>query len=147
MMAIISLAFFNTSFAKTAPVKKKAAKAEPVKKVIPKFDRTTLKGQLLAGFYHLGATKDSKKNLKKKVISAGGKAVPALVEVMKKDIYPDNARWLATLMLGRVRLTLPGLWNIQVGFLEWLHLKLYWPSMPVTTVDTSPSFLKINRSL
>jgi hypothetical protein len=102
MMAIISLAFFNTSFAKTAPVKKKAAKAEPVKKVIPKFDRTTLKGQLLAGFYHLGATKDSKKNLKKKVISAGGKAVPALVEVMKKDIYPDNARWLATLMLGRV---------------------------------------------
>jgi len=102
IVTIFSMMVINPSFSKTSPVTKKAQKAEPVKKVAPKFDRTTLKGQLLSSFYHLGSSKESKKILKKKVISNGGKSVPALVEVMKKDIYPDNSRWLATLLLGRV---------------------------------------------
>ena len=106
-LALISVFSTSAAFAKGAPTiapapAKKAAKAEPVKKIAPKFDQTTLKGQILSGFYHLGNDKDSKAILKKKVIKAGGDAVPALVEVMKKDIYPDNSRWLATMMLGRV---------------------------------------------
>ncbi len=47
----------------------------------------------------------SKKDLtlvKKEVIKYKGKSVPALVNVMKNDKFPDKNRWLATFLLGRV---------------------------------------------
>ncbi|MCO4793565.1 MAG: HEAT repeat domain-containing protein [Bacteriovoracaceae bacterium] len=103
IFSLTLLLLFPSLHLNAAPTKAvgKNAKAEPVKKIAPKFDRTTLKGQLLSGFYHTN-TKKQTALLKKKIIKAGSKSVPALVEVMKKKVYPDKSRWLATLLLGRV---------------------------------------------
>ena len=46
--------------------------------------------------------KDALKLLKREVLDASGKAVPALISVMKGEEYPDNSRWNATFLLGRV---------------------------------------------
>lgn len=49
--------------------------------------------------------KSSKKELitlKKEVLAYKGKAVPALVEVMKSGAYPEKNKWVATFMLGQV---------------------------------------------
>lgn len=53
--------------------------------------------KFLAGF------KDKKEldAFNKEVQSYAGRAVPALIEVMKSAKYPDKSRWLATFMLGR----------------------------------------------
>ena len=40
--------------------------------------------------------------LQKKILQYAGKAVPALVEVMKSPGYSDRNRWMATLLLGRI---------------------------------------------
>lgn len=41
-------------------------------------------------------------NLKKQALNYSGKAVPALVEVMKSDKYPDKNRWVATFLVGQI---------------------------------------------
>jgi len=51
-----------------------------------------------------------KKNLKKKdvmklrkqVLSYSGKAIPALIDVMKTQTFPDKNRWIATFLVGRI---------------------------------------------
>lgn len=40
--------------------------------------------------------------LKRDTLKLGGKAVPVLVNVMKKSDFPDSNRWVATFMLGRI---------------------------------------------
>lgn len=42
------------------------------------------------------------KKLKADTIALSGKAVPALVEVMKNGKYPERNRWMATFLLGQV---------------------------------------------
>jgi len=42
------------------------------------------------------------KKLKNEVLKFSGKAVPALIGVMKSKKYPDKSRWLATFLLGRI---------------------------------------------
>ncbi|MBL6988264.1 MAG: HEAT repeat domain-containing protein [Bacteriovoracaceae bacterium] len=40
--------------------------------------------------------------LKKETLEFSGKAVPVLIDVMKKAIYPDKNRWIATFLLGQI---------------------------------------------
>jgi hypothetical protein len=40
--------------------------------------------------------------LKKETMKLGAKAVPILIDVMKKDNFPDKNRWVATFLLGRI---------------------------------------------
>jgi hypothetical protein len=40
--------------------------------------------------------------LKKHVLKMKGKSVPALINVMKNDTYPDKNRWMATFLLGKI---------------------------------------------
>ncbi len=40
--------------------------------------------------------------LEKKTLTAGNKAVPVLIEVMKSSSYPERKRWMATFMLTRI---------------------------------------------
>ncbi len=40
--------------------------------------------------------------LRKQVLSYSGKAIPALIDVMKKETYPDKNRWVATFLVGRI---------------------------------------------
>lgn len=42
------------------------------------------------------------KALRHDVLRAGGKSVPTLLEVMKRDEFPDKSRWLATFLLGQI---------------------------------------------
>ena len=41
-------------------------------------------------------------SLKKQVLSYSGKAIPALIDVMKMEKYPDKNRWVATFLIGRI---------------------------------------------
>ncbi len=41
-------------------------------------------------------------NLKKQVLSYSGKAIPALIDVMKLEKYPDKNRWVATFLVGQI---------------------------------------------
>ena len=41
-------------------------------------------------------------SLKKQVLSYSGKAIPALIDVMKTGTYPDKNRWVATFLVGRI---------------------------------------------
>jgi hypothetical protein len=40
--------------------------------------------------------------LKKQTLVYSGKAIPALIQVMKSDGYPDKNRWVATFLIGRI---------------------------------------------
>lgn len=40
--------------------------------------------------------------LKKKTLTFSGKAIPALVKVMKSNAYPEKNRWVATFLVGRI---------------------------------------------
>jgi hypothetical protein len=40
--------------------------------------------------------------LKKQALSYSGKAVPALIKVMKSNGYPEKNRWVATFLVGRI---------------------------------------------
>lgn len=42
------------------------------------------------------------KNLRHDVLRQGGKSVPTLLEVMKRDEFPDKSRWLATFLVGQI---------------------------------------------
>lgn len=44
----------------------------------------------------------ARERLRRAVLGAGGRAVPVLVEVMKGGEYPDQGRWAAVFLLGRV---------------------------------------------
>ncbi|MBF0208093.1 MAG: HEAT repeat domain-containing protein [Oligoflexia bacterium] len=70
---------------------------------INKIDRIdNITSTLLREFQTQYKNKEDIKKLQSKVIDLSGKAVPALVEVMKKDLYPDPNRWLATFLLGQI---------------------------------------------
>ncbi len=56
---------------------------------------------------HIKFGKEPKANqelleLKKETMKLGAKAVPILIDVMKKDNFPDKNRWVATFLLGRI---------------------------------------------
>ena len=40
--------------------------------------------------------------IKEETLKAGKKAVPVLIEVMKRNQYPDKNRWMATFLLGKI---------------------------------------------
>ncbi len=46
--------------------------------------------------------KKSLDKLRGKVLKMGNPAVPALITVMKTEEYPENSRWMATFLLGRI---------------------------------------------
>lgn len=56
---------------------------------------------------HIRFGKEPKANqelleLKKDTFRLGAKAVPVLIDVMKKDNFPDKNRWVATFLLGKI---------------------------------------------
>lgn len=70
------------------------------KRVSPKSTQM-VKQVLLSEFKRdLKATEVAK--LKKQTLSYSGKAIPALVEVMKSEKYPDKNRWVATFLVGQI---------------------------------------------
>ena len=47
-------------------------------------------------------TKQELVELQNKTLAQAGKAVPALIKVMKESKYPDKNRWMATFLVGRI---------------------------------------------
>lgn len=85
--------------------KKEKRPAIKVKKVSA---RSTQKGQkfkaqkLLELYSANNQSKMAQKLLKQETYRYGAKSVPVLIEVMKKDKYPEKNRWMATLLLGQL---------------------------------------------
>ncbi|MFN8371145.1 MAG: HEAT repeat domain-containing protein [Bacteriovoracaceae bacterium] len=46
--------------------------------------------------------KKSLDKLRSKVLKIGAPAVPSLITIMKSEEYPENSRWMATFLLGRI---------------------------------------------
>ncbi len=61
-----------------------------------------IKQKLLEKFTKEQKGKKNINKLQKEVLSLKGKAVPALIEVMKNGKYPEKNRWVATFLLGRI---------------------------------------------
>ncbi|MCK5882744.1 MAG: HEAT repeat domain-containing protein [Bacteriovoracaceae bacterium] len=63
---------------------------------------TAIKERLLARYEKDYKNKIDLKKLKADTLALNGKAVPALIQVMKSNKYPDKNKWMATFLLGRI---------------------------------------------
>ncbi len=63
--------------------------------------RDIVKKMLLAEFKKNLSSAEVVK-LKRQTLTYSGKAIPALIQVMKSDTYPDKNRWVATFLVGRI---------------------------------------------
>lgn len=63
---------------------------------------TAIKERLLARYEKTYKDKLELQKLKADTLALNGKAVPALVQVMKSNKYPDKNKWMATFLLGRI---------------------------------------------
>jgi HEAT repeat protein len=88
MKKIIIMVLLTTSFSSFSNVDSKATNKVITESLLKRFAKESSKQDLM--------------ELKKEVISHSGKAVPALVQVMKDGKYPEKNRWVATFMLGKV---------------------------------------------
>ncbi len=57
---------------------------------------------LLLGEFKKDLDKKGIRSVRKMALEYAGKSVPALVEVMKSSKYPDQGRWVATFLIGRI---------------------------------------------
>lgn len=67
----------------------------------PSFDSELTK-TLLSDYMKNYPGKKELESLKKKTLDNSGKAVPALIQVMKSSAYPEKNRWIATFLLGQI---------------------------------------------
>jgi len=61
-----------------------------------------LQGSLKTIYLNNNLSRKEMDQLKLKTLKLAGKAVPALIEVMKSGKYPDKNRWMATFLLGKI---------------------------------------------
>lgn len=80
------------------------ANASDPKRVISDVAKEMKIDGLKARFLKTYTSKDATawQSLRNEVLRSGGKAVPTLLEVMKRDEFPDKSRWLATFLLGQI---------------------------------------------
>ena len=56
----------------------------------------------LLSFFKMNLQGASGKKVKSKTLKMAGNAVPVLIKVMRDSSFPDNSRWLATFLVGRI---------------------------------------------
>ncbi len=100
--------FSPVSFANLTPAKAPAPEAKgkvaPEEKAAPVISRKEsdeITKRLLLKFQAGFKDKKELDAFNKEIRGLSGRAVPALIEVMKNGKYPDKSRWIATFMLGR----------------------------------------------
>lgn len=64
--------------------------------------KSALTKTLSASFMKEGLNSEEVEKLQNRVLSHSGKAVPALIDVMKNSKYPDKNRWVATFLMGQI---------------------------------------------
>lgn len=65
-------------------------------------ESNALTKRLTAKFMQNEMSEDQVEMLQEEVLQKSGKAIPALVQVMKNSKYPDKNRWVATFLVGQV---------------------------------------------
>ena len=102
---IVCFALFPLlGFANKTPTPRKATpstSARPEVEANKRKENEEITKRLLAKFQAGFKAKKDLDAFNKEVRSVAGRAVPALIEVMKNAKYSDKSRWLATFMLGR----------------------------------------------
>ena len=88
MKRILIIALLSSSLSSFSSVDSKATNKVITESLLKKFSTKTNRKSLIA--------------LKKEVMSHSGKSVQALVTVMKDGKYPEQNRWVATFMLGKI---------------------------------------------
>lgn len=100
----MALFFIAPVLAVAANVPPENAKNSTPNKVISDVAREmrndNLKGRFMMAYNKANA--QAWMNLKHDVLRSAGKAVPVLLDVMKRDEFPDRNRWLATFLLGQI---------------------------------------------
>lgn len=115
---LLSLTFVNFSYTatqkswtpkyKSARLKKLKTKIKPTKKHNDKLQSNVAKSKIIPSndleklYLKKAKSKDSIKELKAVTLMWKQKAVPTLTKVMKSKNYPEENRWVATFMLGRI---------------------------------------------
>ncbi|MCF8058738.1 MAG: HEAT repeat domain-containing protein [Bacteriovoracaceae bacterium] len=72
----------------------------PDNKLVPK--NSDMVRKVLLGEFKKNLSGPEVIRLKKQTLTYSGKAIPALIQVMKSDTYPDKNRWVATFLVGRI---------------------------------------------
>lgn len=86
---LLCLSLIIFSFSPSAKINKKLSDKSPLTMRLEKeFEKNLTKKDIL--------------KLKSDILNVKGKAVPALISVMKNSKFPDRNRWIATFMLGRI---------------------------------------------
>lgn len=70
-------------------------------KVVEHLDLNEKQKELLS-FFKMNLTGGSGKKVKAKTLKMAQEAVPVLIKVMRDPSFPDNSRWLATFLTGRI---------------------------------------------
>lgn len=80
-----------------------SAKLTKGKDLLPQEGQTSALTQNLVKLFESEYTKnEDMKRLQAEALKHGGKSVPALIEVMKNEKFPDKNRWAATFLLGQI---------------------------------------------
>lgn len=80
-----------------------AAKMTKSQNLLPQEGQTSALTQNLVKLFESEYTKnEDMKRLQAEALKHGGKSVPALIEVMKNEKFPDKNRWAATFLLGQI---------------------------------------------
>ncbi len=70
--------------------------------VLPSFHAKDDTKALLLDKFGKNLDKKGVQSIRKIALEQAGKSIPALIEVMKSSKYPDQGRWVATFLVGRI---------------------------------------------
>jgi hypothetical protein len=97
ILSLLVICLLSTGAFAKAKVEKKSPQTD--------FNSVKLKGVkaiILSDYSAPNLTKKQLAELKKKTLSYGPAAVPALIEIMKSSKFPDKNKWVATFLLGKI---------------------------------------------
>jgi hypothetical protein len=107
MMKKNSDSFFKLSLVLLLAILSIASYSKPAKRIPMQRPIRSERGKLAIDKVLLSEFKKNLTNkqvgqLKKQALNYSGKAVPALIKVMKSSAFPDKNRWVATFLVGRI---------------------------------------------
>ncbi len=97
ILSLLVVCLFSISAFSKAKIENKSSRTD--------FNSAKLKGVkaiILSDYSKENLTKKQLAELKKKTLSFGPAAVPALIEIMKSSKFPDKNKWVATFLLGKI---------------------------------------------
>lgn len=97
ILSLLVVCLLSTSAFSKAKVEKRSATND-----FNSVKQKGVKAIVLSDYSKENLTKNQLEALKKKTLSYGPAAVPALIEIMKGSKFPDKNKWVATFLLGKI---------------------------------------------